>query len=86
MGIFLPCLKGGSVFNEETIPLKSSSHRYSSPNKRTVLSGADLYKNDSDLFSVDPEIQKFLEDFSSNDGDIGYMDEAFEQEILDGLD
>ena len=83
MGILFPCFKVSDRFADERVPLRSSRRSSISPNKRTVISGANLYRNESDLFSVDPEIQKFLEDFSSNDDDVGHMDEQFEQEILD---
>ena len=86
MGIlFSCCTKYRNRFSEERVPLRNNNaFRYingKSVKGKSTLNDSMFSEHNGDEFIIDPEIQQFLDNLSS-DNDAGDQDDDFEKVLL----
>ena len=79
MGIIFSCCKqkGGNADLEERMPLKTNKG-----GNGGIIIGKSNQNDQVDDFVIDPEIQKFLDNFSSDDDGGAGKDDDFEDDII----
>ena len=78
MGIIFSCCRSKGGDAEERMPLKTNKG-----GSGGIILGKNGQNDQVDDFVIDPEIQKFLDNFSSDDdGTGGHDDDDFEDDII----